>query len=60
MQLKGFLAGNRIASRTFGQKNNNKVESFLTLFLSTLRWITEKELDFVGEKHENFIAKMRK
>ena len=30
------------------RKNNNKVESFSTLFLmSTLTWITEKEIELV-------------
>ena len=52
------------------RKNNNKVEYFSKLFLmSTLTWITEKELARVikkrrrislEEKHENFIAAVRK
>ena len=50
MQVKVFLAGNRMVDGTFREKNNNKVESFLTLSLmSTITWITEKELKLVIE-----------
>ena len=46
MQVEVFLAGNRMATRTFREKHSNKVESFSRLFLmSTLTWITEKELE---------------
>ena len=43
-QFEVFLAGNRMANRTFREKNKNKVESFYTLFLtSKLTWITYRE-----------------
>ena len=54
---------NRMATRTFREKKNNKVVSFSTLFLMfRLTWITEKELGrriSLEEKHENFIAAVR-
>ena len=60
-----------MANRTFREKNKSKVESFSTLFLvSTLKWITEKELERVikkkgdefswKKKAENFKAAVRK
>lgn len=43
-QFEVFLAGNRMANRSFREKNKNKVESFYTLFLmSKLTWITYRE-----------------
>ena len=44
-QFEVFLAGNRMANRTFREKKKkNKVESFYTLFLmSKLTWITYRE-----------------
>ena len=43
-QFEVFLAGNRMANRTFREQNKNKVESFYTLFLmSKLTWITYRE-----------------
>ena len=43
------------------KNNNNKVVSFLVLFLMfTLTWITQKELGRRIYLHENFIAVVRK
>ena len=43
-----------MAAQTFREKNNNKVESFLKIFLmSTLTPITEKELERVIESKED-------
>ena len=43
------------------KNNNNKVVSFLVLFLMfTLKWITQKELGRRIYLHENFIAVVRK
>ena len=57
IKLKGFF-GQEIAwpPGLLKRKNNNKVESFLSLFfMSTLTWITKKELEQVIEnKGENF------
>ena len=50
-QLEVFLAGNRMADRTFREKNKNIVESFSTLFfMSTLKSIKEKERERVIKK----------
>ena len=59
MQLRFYLERNRMAARTFRNKNNNKVVSFSTLFLMfTLTWITEKELERVIEnKRDEFCRK---
>ena len=60
-----------MTDRTFREKNKNIVESFSTLFfMSTLKWITEKEGGRVikkkgdefswKKKAENFKAAVRK
>ena len=56
MQLKGFFWQEIAWPPGLLERKNNKVESFLTLFfMSTLTWITEKELDQVLEnKGEKF------
>ena len=48
-----------MATWTLRKKNNNKVVSFLTLFLPfTFMWITEKELERVIEnKRDKFCRK---
>ena len=48
MQLKGFFWQEITWPPRLLKRKNNKVESFLTLFfMSTLTWITEKELEQV-------------
>ena len=68
----GVLAGNSMASRTFREKKQqqSRASFFDVIFLSTLTWITEKELERViknkGDEFrwkkntENFIAAVRK
>ena len=48
-----------MAARTFRNKKNNKVESFSTLFfMSTLTWVTEKDLErVIGNKGDEFCRK---
>ena len=45
----GVLAGNSMASRTFREKKQqqSRASFFDVIFLSTLTWITEKELERV-------------
>ena len=56
MKLKGFFWQEIAWPPGLLERKNNKVESFLTLFfMSTLTWITEKELEQVLEnKGEKF------
>ena len=53
MQLKGFFGQEIAWPPRLLERKNNKVESFFTLFfMSTLMWITEKELEQVLENKE--------
>ena len=48
MQLEVFFAGNRMATRTFREKEQQQSQVFLdVIFMSTLRRITKKELEQV-------------